>query len=202
MRAEGITLRRIGQLDGRAEFNHVRFENVRVPAGNLVGELHGGWRVALQTLSSERSRLILHRAIHAEAALRSGVRAIASDFASRGEPVPTLVAQRAGRVFSLVAALLAHCVTLTRRLDSGHGPAGQDSLDKLILTEAEQEVWSFLADCLGPYRMTMKRQPLGLESDHITDGYFYSRSWSISGGTLQVQRNIVAERLLGLAREG
>lgn len=200
MTSPGIEVRRIGQLTGEAEFNQVRFQDVEVPLDNLIGPLHEGWKAALETLGSERAKLVLHRGMQAEAAFQRGVRAISQFFAEAGSPVPTEIVARIGGVAAVVAALTAHCRELSTRLGHDYAPSGRDSVDKLVLTEAEQEVWNLLHDCLGPYSLVRGRTVLGLESDRIIRNYLYSMSWPISGGTLQVQRNIVAERVLGLPR--
>jgi alkylation response protein AidB-like acyl-CoA dehydrogenase len=196
----GIEVRRIGQLTGEAEFNQLYFHDVEVPLDNLIGPLHEGWKVALETLGSERAKLVLHRGMQAEAAFQRGVRAIGRHFAAAGAPVPTETVARIGGVAAVVAALTAHCRELSIRLGQDYAPSGRDSVDKLVLTEAEQQVWTLLHDCLGPYALIRGRTVLGLDSDRIIRDFLYSMSWPISGGTLQVQRNIVAERVLGLPR--
>jgi alkylation response protein AidB-like acyl-CoA dehydrogenase len=70
-----------------------------------------------------------------------------------------------------------------------------------LLGEAEQAVYSLAEDLLGPYRVARTGSPLGLRPGQWVHDYLYARSMSISGGTYQIQHNIVAERLLGLPRE-
>jgi alkylation response protein AidB-like acyl-CoA dehydrogenase len=180
MRTPGITVRPLRQITGDAEFSEVFFEDVRVPKENLVGPLHGGWGVAMHSLSSERSRILIQR--HAGAELSPDLK------------------RRIGRALAQLAALEAQVRKTVARVQGKAPPGALDSVDKLVLTEVEQDVYGLIYDLLGPYRLVGDSAPLGLESERWIHDYFYARSWSISGGTLQIQRNIVAERLLELPR--
>ena len=196
MRSPGITVRPLRQITGDAEFSEVFFDGVRVPRENLVGPLHGGWKVAMHSLSSERSRILIQRHAGAEAALRKLISTLRKSGASLGPDVE----RRVGRALSQLAALEGQVRKTVRRVQEKAPPGALDSVDKLVLTEVEQDVYGLIYDLLGPYRLVPGANPLGLDSESWIHDYLYSRSWSISGGTLQVQRNIVAERLLGLPR--
>ena len=87
-----------------------------------------------------------------------------------------------------------------RRIETGTVPGGIDSLDKLLLTEVEQDIYSLGLDLLGPFRTAVGSRPHGLHAERMLHDYFASRAFSISGGTSQIQMNIVAERMLGLPR--
>ena len=196
MRSPGVTVRPLRQLTGDAEFSEVFFEDVRVPKENLVGELNGGWGVAMHSLGSERSRILIQRHAGADAALRQAIATLRES----GAKISPDVKRRIGRALAQVAALEAQVRKTVRRVQSAAPPGALDSVDKLVLTEVEQDVFGLIYDLLGPYRLAGDAAPLGLESERWIHDYLYARSWSISGGTLQVQRNIVAERLLGLPR--
>jgi alkylation response protein AidB-like acyl-CoA dehydrogenase len=196
MRSPRITVRPLKQITGDAEFSEVFFEDVRVPAENLVGELHGGWGVAMHSLSSERSRILILRHAGAEAALRVAIATVRENRMPRSPDVE----RRIGRALAQIAALEAQVRRTVRRVQQALPPSALDSVDKLVLTEIEQDIYGLVYDLLGPYRLAGESRPFGLDSERWIHDYFYARSWSISGGTLQVQRNIVAERLLGLPR--
>jgi len=199
MRTPGITVRPLKQLTGDAEFSEVFFEDVRVPRGNLLGELNDGWRVAMLSLSNERSRILLQRHTSAEVALRTIVGTIREHRAKTGIEPSTEILRRLGRCRAQIRALEGRTRETVRRLQRREAPGAVDSVDKLILSEAEQSLYSLALDVLGPYRLA-GGHPFGLEAERWQHDYLYARSWTISGGTLQIQRNIVAERLLGLPR--
>jgi alkylation response protein AidB-like acyl-CoA dehydrogenase len=196
MRTPGITVRPLGQITGDAEFSEVFFEDVRVPKENLVGPLHGGWGVAMHSLSSERSRILIQRHAGADAALGKAI----AHLRASGATLSPDVKRRIGRAQAQLAALEGQVRKTVARVQGKAPPGPVDSVDKLVLTEVEQDVYGLIYDLLGPYRLVGGSEPLGLESERWIHDYFYARSWSISGGTLQIQRNIVAERLLGLPR--
>lgn len=200
MKSPGITVRPIRQISGGAEFNEVFFDNVRVPVTDILGRVNEGWQVAVRTLASERSSIMVQRKAEAEAVVAKAIRALRK-LAGSGQVVPDRIAFRVGHVRMQLAALDAVVRDLVERLRTGRPMDGQDSLAKLILTEVEQEAFSLSFDLLGPYRQVSQVRPLGLDADHLIHDYFYSRSRSISGGTTQVQRNVVAQRVLGMPRQ-
>jgi len=194
MKSPGIEVRPIRQLTGDAMFNQVFFNRVRVPAANLIGPLHGGWQVAMRSLASERSVIIAQRKAEAEARLRTVVAALRAHPAGVGE----MLRWRIGRARMQLATLDAQVREMNRRLQEDQAPLGQESLDKLVLTPIEQDIMALAFDLLGPWRQLPEGSPLGLAAGRVMRKFFYSRSYSISGGTTQIQRETVARRLLGL----
>jgi alkylation response protein AidB-like acyl-CoA dehydrogenase len=192
----GITIRRIKQLTGDAEFSEVFYDNVRIPVENLLGPLNEGWKVAMRSLGNERSRIIITRHGVSQAAFRRIVEALRT----WETPPPPSVVRRVAEARVLLAALEAQVRSIVARLQRGDPPSGLDSLDKLVLTEVEQIVFALGYDLLGPFRLVSGETVAGLDSERWIHDWLYSRSWSISGGTTQIQRNIVAERVLGLPR--
>jgi alkylation response protein AidB-like acyl-CoA dehydrogenase len=88
----------------------------------------------------------------------------------------------------------------TARLVADVGPTPLDSVDKLVLNDVEQIVFAEIAGLLGPLRAVPGSRPAGLNSERWAHDHLYSRAASIYGGSTQIQRTIVAERLLGLPR--
>jgi alkylation response protein AidB-like acyl-CoA dehydrogenase len=204
MDAPGIEVRPIRQMTGDSEFNEVFFTEVRVPLANVMGPLHQGWTVAWGTLSAERSRHLLQRRVQAQVAfdeLLAQVRGYLAAAGDRGSALPPDAQRRIGEVAVGLEMLGALSQRTARRLGADAAPTGHDSVDKILLGEAEQAVYSLAEDLLGPYRVARTGSPLGLRPGQWVHDYLYSRSMSISGGTYQIQHNIVAERLLGLPRE-
>ncbi|MDT7709749.1 MAG: hypothetical protein QOG20_5356 [Pseudonocardiales bacterium] len=198
MTSPGITVRPIAQMTGDAEFNEVFLDHVRVSRENVLGEVDGGWRIALDTLGRERGSYTMRRRVELEAGLAEAVAQLRSAPESRrSDP---RVQEEVGRAHIALRLLEAQTRrTLTRMLDgSGAGPL--DSVDKLVLNDAEQVVCRSVAELLGPFRVAPRSRPLGLDAGRWVHDHYYSRAASIYGGTAQIQRNIVAERLLGLPR--
>jgi alkylation response protein AidB-like acyl-CoA dehydrogenase len=199
MRSPGIVVRPLRQITGDSEFSEVFLDDVEVPVENLVGPLNEGWKVAMHSLGSERSRILLQRHASAELALKQLSQTIGAQAKRTGAAISDDLVRRIGACRVQLSALGAQVGKTVERLESATPPGALDSVDKLILTEAEQSVYGLALDALGPYRLA-QGTPLGLDSERWQHDYFYARSWSISGGTLQIQRNIVAERLLDLPR--
>lgn len=110
------------------------------------------------------------------------------------------VLEQVGRAFAAVRGLEAQTRQTIARKMNNEGPSAYDSVDKLSLNEVEQLVFSSIADLLGPLRNVEDGAPFGLDAARWVKDHYYSRAASIYGGTSQVQRNIIAERLLGLPR--
>jgi alkylation response protein AidB-like acyl-CoA dehydrogenase len=184
----GIEQRPIRMINGiTSEFGEVVFDGARVPAVNMVGEPGEGWRLAMTVVSHERepgelgyvarySKLVNQLAT----SVRSGERTV------EGET-------RRDLAWALIEAemLRVHvCRRLSDRLDGiSHGPEG--SVDKLLMTEVEQAV--------GHAALAVGGTGHGPDDDDTSlRVYLYSRAQSVMGGTSQIQRNLIANRILGL----
>ncbi|MCD2119381.1 MULTISPECIES: acyl-CoA dehydrogenase family protein [Rhodococcus] len=201
MSTPGITPKPLEQMTGDREFCEVFFDEVRVPRRNLVGELNGGWAVATHTLGIERAAYTLRRRVDYEVAFEDAVAALRD----HGLPAPeTGLGRRVriaiGKAHVALKVLSAQTQKTVARLTAGQVPTPEDSVDKLLLNEVEQIVFGEIAELLGPYRAVEESRPLGLASDRWAHDHLYSRATSIYGGTSQIQRNIISERLLGLPR--
>jgi alkylation response protein AidB-like acyl-CoA dehydrogenase len=109
---------------------------------------------------------------------------------------------RIGTLRSRLFALEAQCERIVERmLDAPDTPSAHDSFNKAFLTGFEQEMLAFAEESLGAYSHVRGRSPRGLNSERWIHDYYYGRAASIYGGTAQVQRNIIAERHLGLPKE-
>jgi alkylation response protein AidB-like acyl-CoA dehydrogenase len=200
MRSPGVTARPLVQMTGDDEFCEVFFEDVRVPVENLVGDLNTGWAIALDTLGHERGSYTLRRRVEYEVAIEDAVEQLRAHYAATGQEPSDRVLEQVGRAYTAVRGLEAQTRQTMARKMNGEGPSPHDSVDKLSLNEVEQRVFAAIADLLGPLRAVADGSPLGLESARWVKEHYYSRAASIYGGTSQVQRNIIAERLLGLPR--
>ena len=196
MHASGVEVHPLVQMTGEAEFNEVLLDGVVVPAENLVGALGEGWRVAGSTLSHERGvnprQLVIHMQ-HAEELLRLAERDGA--FANRR------LARRLAQAYSEVKLFqLLNWRTLSR-IERGAEPGPEGSVSKIYWSEMSQRLHTRAMDILGP------AAPLWADAASNPSGGTWQRSWlyyqaaSIFAGTNEIQRNVVAERVLGLPRE-
>ena len=190
MHQPGVEQRPLKMINGiTREFGEVHFDNARTPAADMIGEPGEGWRLAMTVVSHEREPGELGYV----ARYRKTVRQLARRVAEGPDNVrPDQLAELAWAAVES-QMLRAHvCRRLSDRLDGiTHGPEG--SVDKLLMTQVEQTV-GHAALSLG-----------GAGHDGTEDTwlklYLYSRAQSVMGGTSQIQRNLVATRILGLPTE-
>jgi alkylation response protein AidB-like acyl-CoA dehydrogenase len=187
MSLPGVTVRPIAAASGRNEFAEMFFDDVVVPRSCLVGELNGGWAVAMHLLQFERGmygwirQAWLHRRL--EDAMRESPAAA---------PQPDAV----GDAFLAALSLRLRCRTTVERLAGGAFLGPEISVDKLLLSSAEQQVADTARELLWP-SFAVDDEPAMAE---WRTEWFFSRATSIYGGTAEVQRDIVAEHLLGLPK--
>jgi alkylation response protein AidB-like acyl-CoA dehydrogenase len=201
MRSPGVTVRPRVQMTGDREFCEVFFEDVRVPLHNLVGQLNAGWTIAQHTLGDERGSYTLRRCVEYEVALSEAVRELREYYAATGTRPTDRVCEQIGRAYTAIRGLEGQTRKTMQRKLNGEGPSPFDSVDKLSLNEVEQRMYTAITDLLGPLRNIIDEPLAGLDTARWVKEHYYSRAVSIYGGTSQVQRNIIAERLLGLPRD-
>jgi alkylation response protein AidB-like acyl-CoA dehydrogenase len=195
--APGVTVRPITQLNGDSEFGEILLEDVHVPVDALLGEMNAGWKYTLHTLSSERGNYLLRRTADLSVDLRALERELGS-----ANSWSDYEARVIGELEADLFALRAQGRRTAARLQDAPGRAdAKDSLDKLALARFEQKLAGFARDCLGRYSNVTSGSTRSLNSARWVDRYVFSRAASIYGGTAQIQRNIVAERILQLPRE-
>jgi alkylation response protein AidB-like acyl-CoA dehydrogenase len=186
MRQPGIEQRPLRMINGvTREFGEVHFDGARVPAANMIGLPGEGWAVAMTVVSHEREPGELGYVARYAKVVNDLAAAVRSDPARFGsEQIREL-----GWAMVETEMLRLHvCRRLSERLDGiSHGPEG--SVDKLLMTAAEQAV--------GHAALAMGGTPHA-GADTWLNVYLYSRAQSVMGGTSQIQRNLVASRLLGL----
>jgi alkylation response protein AidB-like acyl-CoA dehydrogenase len=169
------------------EFGQVLFDGARVPAENMIGEPGEGWRLAMTIVSHEREPGELGYVARYSKTVKE------LEHAVRSNPGAFRSDHREAVAWAYVQAemLRLHvCRRLSERLDGiDHGPGG--SIDKLLMTWVEQSVGSAALAVSGPQSVT--------DADDVAlKVYLYSRAQSVMGGTSQIQKNIIATRILGL----
>nr|WP_040745208.1 acyl-CoA dehydrogenase family protein [Nocardia transvalensis] len=196
MKQPGIEVRPIIQLTGTAEFNEVFFDNARTEADLVVGEPGDGWRVAMGTLTFERGISTVGQQIRFAREL-ADLEVVAKDNGALDDPV---IAARIDQAWVSLRVLRAHAL---RTLESGHGAvdartaAGQASVSKLLWANWHRGLGELAMDVLGA--PGLKALPDDL--DEWQRLFLFSRADTIYGGSNEVQRNIISERVLGLPRE-
>jgi alkylation response protein AidB-like acyl-CoA dehydrogenase len=199
MAAPGVEVLPLRQMTGDAEFNEVVFERVFVPAENLVGPLNGGWGLALDILAHERGPLVVRRQVEIAVALDGIVENARRLVAAGALAGDARLHERLGRAWAQVRMLEAHAAGIMRALE--HGDLGPEaSIGKQLATEVEQFVFEFGFDILGSARGLGDDLVPGTDADGWTRQFLYSRAASIYGGTAEIQRGIIAQRVLGLPR--
>jgi acyl-CoA dehydrogenase len=193
LRTPGITIRPLRQITGEAHFNEVFFDDVRIPAANLVGDLHDGWRVARTTLMNERF------ATGSLGSPQSTFDALVDLARATGRDADPVVRQRLvqayplGRLFDLTSA------RVRTSLSSGGIPGVEGSILKLAIARLGTLVADLGVDVCGPGGALVG--DAAPEAGRWADALVGSWAMHIGGGTDEVQRNIVGEVVLGLPRE-
>lgn len=200
MASPGISVRPITQMTGESEFCEVFFDEVSVPVQHLVGDLHGGWRIAMDTLGHERGTFALRRRVEISAPFDDALTSMRRHLTAGESLAPDRVCEAVGGSVVALASLRAQTWATLNRLELSDAPAAMDSVDKLVMTRVEQHVFGVLKDLVGSAVTTTDTEVGGLRTGPITRDYLYGRAGSIYGGSAEIQRNIVAERMLGLPR--
>jgi len=197
MRAPGITIRPLRQMTGEAEFNEVFFDGVRVPAENLVGKRNEGWGVGLTTLAYERDLLTFIRQI----SLRNALHRVIKLARERGRAGDLLLRQRlAGLWIGDQALQLNAYRSLTNILRGGQpGPVG--STAKLFWSQLDQELAQVATEILGPYSQLEHGSPWAADEGQWEFYALLAQASGIRAGTSEILRNILGERVLGLAKD-
>jgi alkylation response protein AidB-like acyl-CoA dehydrogenase len=198
MHSPGITIRPIKQMNGAADFNEVFLDGVRVPAENLVGREHDGWRLAKVTLGNERVSLSGEGALWGAGPTANDLLDVVR---AHGGTSDRLLRQRLAHLYVESEVLrLIRLRTLSARM-RGLEPGPETSVRKALSDEHGQHVMAMAVELAGTSGMLLDRGPFDTDTPMWTLGYLYSRALTIGGGTSEVQRNIIGERVLGLPRE-
>src|SRR5262245_20630468 len=196
MHSPGIVVRPLKQMTGDASFNEVFFDNVRVPVANVLGEINKGWGTAIATLMNERAHLGTGTYIAFKRNLDQLI-ARASQIKRNGKPVSEdpVIRQKIAQAYT---ELEVFRLTNTRALSKMHQnsiPGPEGSILKIQWSEYNQRFQQIAMEVLGPYG-----QLHGFDNGQWVFNYLRTRANTIEAGTSEIQRNIVAERVLGLPK--
>jgi alkylation response protein AidB-like acyl-CoA dehydrogenase len=201
MRSPGVEVRPMTQITGHAEFSELFLDDVVVPRENLLAERGDGWKIAMHTLGHERGTAALPRQVKLRTWLDRAVR-VAAEREVDGRPLlddpETQVAL--ARALVSVEVLRHHAYRTVGEFLSG-GAVGPDSSSvKLLMAEAEQRLAATALEVLSP-TLQHADPAAAAEDEFWYETYLYSRAASVYGGTQQIQRNIIADRVLALPQE-
>ncbi len=198
MNAEGITVRPIPQLDGLPGFAEIFFDNVRVDVDNRLGGEGEGWRVAMATAGFERGLMLRSPARFQETARR--LVNLYRDNRASADRDPTL------RDAVLRAYMDAEAYTLTTyqtacRLIKGGKIGAEASTNKIFWSELDRQMHATAMSILGARAELLPHAPAAEGVGSWLDGWLFAQSGPIYAGTNEIQRNIIAERMLGMPRK-
>jgi alkylation response protein AidB-like acyl-CoA dehydrogenase len=201
MQSPGVTVKPLRQITGDAEFNEIFFDNVRVPRANLLGALNDGWNVAMTILMFERlntaALLEMQTKIALDELIDTARRTLRNGRPATEDP---LIRQKLAEIYTEVEILRLSTYRSITRLQRGARPGPEGSVDKLFWSETAQHLFEVAMEILGPQGQLLKGSKWAVDSGHWSYHFLRSRADTIAGGTSEILRNIIGERVLGLPR--
>jgi alkylation response protein AidB-like acyl-CoA dehydrogenase len=188
MEQPGVQVRPLVQITGEPEFNELFIEEARIPDENVLGGVGNGWKVALTTLMNERSGL----AFFLQVRLRQLLDELIEEAATRELLDDPVVADKLGALHLKAEILRLTAYRGLTAIEKYGTPGPEGSLTKWMWSETNQELVQFAADLLGPDALTA--------GNRWAYELLRARGNTIEGGTTEILKNIVAERVLGLPR--
>ena len=201
MHAPGVTVKPLKQLTGDAEFNEVYFDNVRVHESQILGGLNNGWAVGLTTLMYERLALGFGLQVRLRIAL-DGLVDLARRSTRNGVPATRdpLTRQKLAQMWIDTEVFKYTGARAITKLLKGELPGPEASAGKMMWVEGHQRVQEMAMELQGPYAQLMSGSRWAVENGLWQYGFLRSRANSIEGGTTEIQKNIIGERVLGLPK--
>ena len=188
----GITVRPIAQLDGDTGFAEIFFDEVRVPVANTLGEVGGGWKVAMATAGFERGV-----SLRSPARFNVAVSRLIALWCEIGDPTDDTLRDAVTDLWMQAEGYRLHTsMTVTKLLEGGH-ISSESSLNKIFWSEMDVRTHELALQLLGAAGERMDGP-----NEHWLDGFLFSLSGPIYAGTNEIQRNIIADRVLNLPRSG
>jgi alkylation response protein AidB-like acyl-CoA dehydrogenase len=198
LRTPGVEVRPIRQLSGASGFNEDFFSNARIPKENVLGPLNEGWDVAMTTLGHERSTLNAGRHLTNIQILRRAVEQFGEPLHQQNERA-VLLREQLGRTYAASRALGYLQKRYISRWASGARPGPESSLLRLTWALSYQQSAGFALDLIGPTSQ-ISYGPEAPAGGDLLYTFYEARSRTIASGTAEIQKNIIAERVLGMPR--
>jgi alkylation response protein AidB-like acyl-CoA dehydrogenase len=191
--ADGVTVRPIAQLDGETGFAEIFLDDVFVPDADVLGQVGAGWRVAMSTAGSERGLSLRSPGRFCAAAER-----LVDLWHRRSSS--SAAAERVADAWIDAQAYRLHTFETVTRLADGGSIGAEASLGKLFWSELDVTLHATALDLLGADAELAPGAPEAVDDGRWLDGYLFALAGPIYAGTNEIQRNVVAERVLGLPR--
>jgi alkylation response protein AidB-like acyl-CoA dehydrogenase len=200
MKLPGITVRPIESIDGEYHNCEVFYDNVRIPLSNVVGQINDGWKIAMATLSFERGTAFMEIQLRSAVTLEKviGLAKQVRDSTGRFVIEDESFRTRAGRLRGLTAALRSMTYMGASRARRQDVPGPEGTYISLMLAELKQSILQLAMEVLGSAGL---ERPAHMETEDWVHAYLYNYSATIGGGTSEIRRNIIGERILGLPRQ-
>jgi alkylation response protein AidB-like acyl-CoA dehydrogenase len=195
LRSSGVDPRPIAQLDGYSGFAEVFFADVRVPASNVIGEVNDGWTVAMTTLGFERDAPAAPPARFARE-----VHSLVEIAQARGLGDDPAVRDRIASLHVRAESYRHHALRTLTKLARGETLGSEASRTKLLWSELERDAFETGMELLGPYGEALADTEALAGAERWHTYYWFARAATIYAGTSEIQRNILAERVLGLPK--
>jgi alkylation response protein AidB-like acyl-CoA dehydrogenase len=193
----GITVRRLRQITGESEFGEVFFEDARVPRSALVGKVGEGWRIAMTVLAYERGTMSLAYSVR----YRRDLERLAAACKEHGR-TSAAVREKLARLLVDAEVLRANGIRTLANMADGKVPGPESSIEKIYWSEFDKRFRETALDILGPGGQLVRTSPGALDDVDWTREFLWSRAGTIYSGSSEVQRNIIAKRVLNLPQEG
>ena len=194
LNSEGLTRRPIAQLDGDPGFAELFFDEVRVPTENLLGPEHGGWAVAMATAGFERGLLLRSPARFQAAAAR-----LVKLYKAHKHRLSSAVGEQVIQAWMNTERFCAATYQLVCRVEAGASISSESSANKLFWSEMDRHLHRTAMIIMGA-QAELEEGLDAIDNGRWLDGYMFSLAGPIYAGTNEIQRNILAERVLGLPR--
>lgn len=195
--APGVTVRPLRDLTGDAHFCEIFFDDVRVPVSNRVGEENGGWPLVRTSLGHERAAGAMNQA----AMYRRVLDELIELARERGATAEPLVRQRLADFEVRVRIMRFTGMRTISDIMAKGEPGPASSTSRLFIVTFEQDLHEFAVDMLGPFGVLGRRDPHAVQRGRWVWGFLRTRASTIGAGTAEIQRNTIAERVLGLPRD-
>ena len=201
MRSPGIIIRPTVQITGEAEFSELFFDGLRVPRENLVGEINQGWTVAMTILMHERGTSAIGYQIRFRNELDELIR-LAKSFERGGRRASEdpLLRQKLAQSYIEVEILKYNIYRSATQIVRSGRPGPESSITKLFWSEMDRRQKEAGMEMLGMYSQLVKGSKRAVDNGRWQRAFLWSRAGTIYAGSSEIQRNIIAERVLGMPR--
>ena len=201
MKLPGITVKPLRQITGDPEFNEVYFDNVRVHESQILGGLNNGWAVGLATLMYERLALGFGLQVRLRIAL-DGLVQMARNSKKNGAAVTKdpVMRQKLAQLWIETEVFKYTGARAITKLLKGEMPGPEASTGKMMWVEGHQRLQELAMEIEGPFSQLMRGSRWAVADGLWQHTFLRSRANSIEGGTTEIQKNIIGERVLGLPK--